>query len=480
MCKNLKHSPLILIVFTVSILYWIYLSFICQMYLWHDALGYEQLGKMLHKNGWIEYFKTGPNREPIYPWLVSTSMHIAEMLSTSYKTVQMFFQILILFGTQILTYLLLKKSKINTILTALTLLYLGFSPAMFISTFRLYSEIAAYPFVLLIILFSVQSWKNIHSADKGNHRNLILTSIFLGLSFLGAAFVKGIFELILPIYAFPFILFMILAFQQKNKRLTINTLLCCILFLASFYAPLNLYKLANKIYNGKFTLTDRGPWALYGNTARRMEPLTMKRFLMAVAYVPRPESCYALFDKKSCQFWHYSESDKFGYEKLGELNRKGLSPKKVDKTLIRLSIKKALKNPFQYGLFWIIEGFKLFFWEFTSMAYVVYPDWMIKLFYFAPFYLGLNGLMALLSFLSLLYLAKFSLQHKNTLFSLKTTPDEPIILAFSIFALISAYIAVHCFFFVLPRYVFPIVPLYLISIAFLIQRLLLKKYAQTQ
>jgi len=51
MQKNLKHSPLILTVFTVSILYWIYLAFICQMYLWHDARGYEGLGELLYKKG---------------------------------------------------------------------------------------------------------------------------------------------------------------------------------------------------------------------------------------------------------------------------------------------------------------------------------------------------------------------------------------------------------------------------------------------
>jgi len=446
------------------------------MYLWHDARGYEGLGELLYKKGWMEYFKTGPNREPVYPWLVSISMHIAEHLSTSYKTIQMFIQILILFSTQILTYILLKKAKINTILTAFTLLYLGFSPAMFISTFRLYSEIAAYPFVLLIIIFTVQTWHNIHLAEKKKYQNLFFTSILLGLSFLGAVFVKGIFELIMPIYMLSFIILMLLAFRNKNNHLCVKILVSCSVCLISFYAPLNIYKLTNKIYNGKFALTDRGSWALYGNTARRMEPLTMKRFLMALAYIPRPEGCYTLFDKESCQFWHYSESDKFGFGKLGELNGQGLSPKEVDKTLVKLSIKKALENPFQYGLFWVIEGFKLFFWEFTSMAYVVYPDWMIKLFYFAPFHLGLNGLMALLSFLSLLYLAKFSRKHKNSLFSLKKIPNEALIISFSMLTLIGSYIAIHCFFFVLPRYVFPVVPLYLISIAFSVQQIFTKKH----
>ncbi len=479
MQNNNRISPLILTAFILSFLYWIYLSFICQMYLWHDAIGYEYLGELLYKKGWLAYFKTGPNREPIYPYLISLSMHLADHFSTSYKTIQIFIQILILFGTQILTYLLLKKAKIHTYITAITLLYLGFSPAMFISTFRLYSEIAAYPFVLLIIFFSIHTWHNIHTTHPKKYKPLILSSLFLGLSFLGAVFVKGIFELIFPIYIFPFILFAILTFIQNNKKHTTQTFISILILLLSFYIPLNAYKLANKTYNGNFTLTDRGPWALYGNTARRMEPLTMKRFLMAVTYVPRPESCYALFGKEDCQVWHYSESDKFGFTKLAELKHTNLSSKEIDKKLVHLSIKKILENPFQYGLFWMLEGTKLFFWEFTSMAYVVYPDWMIKLFYYKPFYLGLNALMTLLSFLAFIHLAIFNWHHKKNIFTIDTTPTEPTIFAFSVFILISAYMAIHCFFFVLPRYVFPIVPLYLISIAFLWQRLTIKIHAKT-
>jgi len=470
MPQNNKQSHLILTVFTISLLYWIYLSFICQMYLWHDALGYEDLGDRLYRHGWLNYFKTGPHREPLYPWLISLSMHIGNYLSTSYKTIQMFIQILLLLATQTLTYQLLKKLKIKPWITAITLLYLAFSPAMFISTYRLYSEIATYPFILSIILFSVQGWKNIFSSNPSSYFPIIYSAIGLGLSFLGVVFVKGIFELIAPMYALPFIVFTLLAFWKKHNPLGTKALIFCSLFFISFYGPLNSYKMANKIHNGKFTLTNRGPWALYGNTARRMEPLTTQRFLMALAYVPRPEGCYTLFGKEACQFWHYSESDKFGHHKAGELHRKGLSAPEVDKMLIKLSIQKALTNPFQYALFGVIEGFKLFFWEFTSMAYVVYPDWMIKLFYFTPLHLGLNGLMGLLSFLALLFLGLFTWKNKNTIFTLNQMPDEPTLVIFSLFSLISSTIALHSFFFVLPRYVFPIVPLYLISIAFLIQQ----------
>lgn len=464
--KAKPDQIVISIVFTLSILFWVYLSFICQMYLWHDALGYEQLGRLLYNEGWIEYFKTGPNREPIYPWLVSISMHIAERLSTSYKTVQMFFQILILLWTQILVYKILKKLNIKTWLTALILLYIGFSPAMFISTFRLYSEIAAYPFFLLIILCNLKAWQSIHKCPTSG----VGHGVLLGLSFLGATFVKGIVQLVVPTFLLLYISLAFLAFWKKQNIKAKHILLILLGIFIGFYIPLNTYKLANKIHNGNFTLTDRGPWALYGNTARRMEPLNMKRLLMAVTYVPRPEGCYKLFGKEDCQVWHYSESDKFGFGKLHELKKQNLSPKEIDKQLVRLSIKKALQNPFQYALFWILEGTKLFFWEFTSMAYVVYPTWMVNLFYFTPLHLGLNGLMALLSFASFLYIFRFCWIQKKDIFCIDKKTDTRTIISTSIFLLITGYIAAHCFFFVLPRYVFPIVPLYLISIALLIQR----------
>ena len=35
-----------------------------------DASFYEKLGKMIHEAGWETYFRTGPHREPFYPFLI--------------------------------------------------------------------------------------------------------------------------------------------------------------------------------------------------------------------------------------------------------------------------------------------------------------------------------------------------------------------------------------------------------------------------
>ena len=77
---SFKNS-LPLFAFCVSMIYWIYLWFSSDMIIRYDSLGYEKLGVVLYHNNWIEYLTSGPNREPLYPWLISISMHLADLLS---------------------------------------------------------------------------------------------------------------------------------------------------------------------------------------------------------------------------------------------------------------------------------------------------------------------------------------------------------------------------------------------------------------
>ena len=73
----LQEKFLLFFAFLIPLIYWIYLLFSSQMVIQYDSLDYEQLGRILKQDGWLEYFKTGPNREPIYPLLISWAMRIA-------------------------------------------------------------------------------------------------------------------------------------------------------------------------------------------------------------------------------------------------------------------------------------------------------------------------------------------------------------------------------------------------------------------
>ena len=95
----MKPAPLpriILIIFLLSLCYWIYLACTTTMYISCDAIGYQGLGQLLKEKGFIAYFKTGPNREPIYPLLVALSMHWASFTGIAYTKIMAFFGVSIL------------------------------------------------------------------------------------------------------------------------------------------------------------------------------------------------------------------------------------------------------------------------------------------------------------------------------------------------------------------------------------------------
>ena len=99
--KILSLQDPICLVFLTTFLYWIYLVFTSRMTIAFDAIDYESLGKMLAEKGWIEFFRTGPHREPFYPALIAVCMRLGNFFGLSYQLIQVLIQFLILFLTQI-------------------------------------------------------------------------------------------------------------------------------------------------------------------------------------------------------------------------------------------------------------------------------------------------------------------------------------------------------------------------------------------
>lgn len=458
----------ILLAFTASLVYWLYLFFTTTMLIQWDSIGYQSLGTLIHEQGWISYFQTGPNREPIYPFIISISMGLGNFFSVSYHPIQKFIQLLFLFLTQILTLKILRKLKVGDTLTSLCILYLGFSPALVNSALSLYSEIVTYPIILTIILLSYKAWQSFQTSWE----KPVVLGFLCGLAFIAITFVKGIFEIITPAYLMAYSFFTIKTLIKKNTKLFINSTVFLSTLLLTFYIPLTLYKSLNKKYNGNFALTNRGAWALYGNTTRRMEPFTTKKLFAALAYAPGEGVCKKIFDAESCKYWSFEKSDEFGYGKLHELKNQGIPNEQIDKILIALSLKKVLHNPIQYGLFAGLEGLKMIFWESTKIGFVDYPCWLTTLFNFTLFKDGIRFAMSLLTLAALLYLLKFVWSNRRYISADKKQPDEQTILLSCVFVLITSYIILHSFFFILTRYILPITPLYLITITFFLQRII--------
>ncbi len=452
--------------FIICLLYWTYLFFTSHMYISCDAISYEATGKLLQEKGWIEYFKTGPQREPFYPFLISLAMHLGSYFSISYQPIITIFQLLLLFLTQLLTLFILRLLKIKDLIISLTILYLGVSPAILNSALSLFSEIAIYPFILSLVLISYYSWL---SFNKSKTR-VIMLAIISGMIFYLTTLNKAIFEIITPGFI---ILVFLLSLLTRKKKFILNSLIYLLVTAAIFYSSIFAYKLTNKIFNDNFVITERGDLKLYGTAIRRTEPLTKEHFLVALAYVPGEGFCQNIFGKEKCSYWGFQEIDGIGFNKLAQLKNSGLESEKVSKLTIQLAIKKALQNPSQYTLFWLMEAVKMLFWESTNIGFVSYPRFLDKIFSWKLFKNSLRLSMFIATFISLLYLVGFLWERLKTIPNVDV-PNQDIFLYFTAF-LIFQFICTYSLFNTVTRYALPLAPLYLIIIAFFLQQVISKR-----
>ena len=461
-----QESPFILIIFIFLSLYWVYLAFVTQPVLVYDAKGYEDLGTMITQKGWVGYFTTGPNREPVYPFLIATAMRWAH--GGPYQAILKIVQVFSLLLTEILAFLLLKRANVSRTITALALFYIGISPALVNSALSVYSEIVTYPFILGIILAGSAGWD---AVQKGRDKAALALGIALGGLFVAITLIKGIYEIIVPLFLIPYAVLAVKAWMAKNKHVFKRAVILLTASVLVFQFCIVGYKSLNKKYNGLFSLTDRGAWALYGNTARRQEPLTVKKFFAGIAYnVLERDGCDALFGPEACVFWDLPTSDRLAVEKNYETMRE-FPPDKHDSHLLQLSFEKIIHNPFQYVLLTGFDWVHMFFWESTRIGFVAYPDWMDKIFDCPLFQKSLRLGVGFLSLGSTLFVACSMAKRKGR--GNRGAPVDPTI--FLTIYMIFWHVTLYSMFSTLPRYALPIAPLYLLIIAFAGQGILKEK-----
>lgn len=451
--------------FIFSFAYWVYLFLTSHMIISCDAISYEAIGEMLVKKGWVEYFSSGPHREPLYPLLVSFSMRIGSAFSLSYQSVQVFLQFLILFITQLLTLRILRLLNINEWISALTVLYLGISPAIVNSALSLYSEIATYPLILVIILLMQYSW----SSFSGPKKKVILFAVLSGLAFVAITLSKGIFEVVTPAFIS---LFFLSAIFTRRREFIQNALIHLFIVLVVFYGLTTCYKLTNKIFNQHFLITNRGGQMLYGSAARRTEPLTGKDFLVALAYIPGEKVCKSIFGQEKCFPWSLHRYDELGYSKINQLKASGFTSAEVEKMTRHAAIIKILQKPWQFSLLWFTEGLKMFFWESTQIGFVSYPPGLTKVFNRVLFKNGLRLFMSVLTFVALTYLVIYLFRRGREI--IVSQEDNRIILLW-IILLISIFSSAHALCLIVPRYALPMAPLFLIISSFFAQKVLIRQ-----
>ncbi len=462
--RSLKNSLVFLIILLGILFYWAYLGFVTQPILVHDAKGYEDLGRMIYQKGWEAYFVSGPNREPIYPFLVSWCMQITQL--GSYQTALKFFQVVLLFGAVGMTVFVLNEGKISSGVRAFALLYLGISPAFVNSALSVYSEIVTYIPILGIVLLSSRVWDYLQRESANFSFGY---GIGLGLCFVAITLAKGIYEIIFPLYLLSFIGLAIMAFRDQKKQVFKNTVVFLFSAVLVFGSCICGYKSINKKYNGFFTLTDRGAWALYGNTARRQEPLTLRKFWAGGAYnLFEEDDCARLLDRQSCHFWDIRTSDDLAAQKNYEVSAK-FPLQERDREFAKLIRDKIFQNPFQYILLTGFDWVHMFFWESTRIGFVAYPDWLDVVFDNAVFAKALRFIVGFLSIISTVFCCFYLFRHRKGLWQADHKEGNFLATLFFLIYLIMCHVTLYSLFATVPRFALPIAPLFILVIAFTVQ-----------
>ncbi len=465
---NLQKNPIPL-AFLLSFLYWGYLFFASQMYVSADAVGYETLGKLL-LNGWTGFFQSGPHREPLYPLLISTSMKTATLLQIPYQSVQKILQIFLLAVSQGLILLLAKRLKVPDRIIFIVLLYFGFSPIVVNAGFSLFSEIVTFPLLLGIVLVGAEAWQTIVRED---FRRAVFQGLALGLLFLGIISAKGIFEYLFLLFICPYLCLLFIAFFKQQKKLFLTSALLIFCVVLVYKSGTVFYKSLNQKYNGHFTITDRGSWLMYGNTARRTGPLTTKHYLTALASIPGEGVCRAFF-KEECDFWSFKTSDGLGLAKRAQIQSAETQDDQIDAMLIADAKKEILKKPFAYMILGLMESARMLFWESTQIGFVAYPGWLQACFDNTLFKNGLRFIIFAITCLAL-WITAGTLWRKRTALLHKSEDAQEIAILFFVFVLTFSYVALYSLVSIVARFIIPLAPLYLINIAWAASRIIAKK-----
>lgn len=466
------NLPINKIIWFACVTYLFYLASVTQTILYYDALGYHQNAQILWHKGWLGYWGSGLNREPLYSWFVSLSLRFADWLKMDYVPILLLGQVLLFIGMLCLLDRLLTKLKINDISKALVLLYAVFSPALINTTFIEWSEIITYPIVILVILSCIKGWKYLYN-EQASVRGAFLRGVFLALSMGALTSVKAVSEQVAIFLIGPW---MYAVWKwRKSARRSLLSLGLVIGFISVYWTAINIYKEINWHYNGQYVLTDRGSWALYGNTARRTAALSSRQWLAAVLSVPtNGEECFKLLNPPDeCRYWTFTVSDQLGEEARERLQKQKLPLEEVNKTLVKESVIKMVQKPFQTAALMVMEAMKFMFWEYNArLEYAVFPNWLNAVYTNAFLHGLLHYGMALVTLISLIYAVVFMVKRRKILFEPEAKDFESTVVIFFTSFFILLFILFYSFFYCSGRYAMPLVPLFLLLIAFWFKRIL--------
>ncbi len=418
--------------------YWGYLLFNTQPVIIFDAIGYDASGRLILNQGLAAFFH-GLQREPLFPYLISRAMGLGQMFGLQYHYFLKGILFLFLAGTLMGIYRLARLLGAGRGMAGMGALYAGVSPMIVNSALWLWSEAAALPWGVWGVFFAIKAWR---SAMGGRcYRRVAFFALASAAMFAGLLLVKAAVSVVVVVYGLPFLVAGIVFCFRRDFYRAGAFVIAGLVLLGVFISAVEGYKTFNFRMNGNYALTDRFDWALYGNTARRLQPLTRDRVAQAVLSVPRLALCEKYYGQQPCVFWSFPMSDAISNQALAYCGSRGLSSEQQRTFLVEESFRMMMQHPFQQAALSALEGTKMLFWD-NRVYFVRYPDWLARAYSnWALIYTLCFG-WAVLSLASLVY-------------AFLRRSAEFLLAASFVFW----FMAVHSIFFIDIRYALPIAPL---------------------
>lgn len=457
---NIKMSWLA--VFILCFIYWSYLFFHTKMVIVFDSVDYENTGRLIYHNGWLNFFQTGPHREPLYPALIAASMALADFFSLDYQSVLKIFQLLLLFSTQILMIVLMRKINVREGIIQAAVFYFGVSPATINAAFSLYYEIMVFPFVPAAVLLAGSLWSDI--CRKRVFGYILSKSVLFGACFSLLALGRGIFQMVFYFSIFPFCAFAVYAVFKRWWTIFRRALIFILVASTILYSAVSFVKTMNLRYNGEYILCATHLNIFLASAYKRSQPVTPRILAAHIAMIPGRGVCGMFFSKQECDYAEWYGMDEFRFGEAGQ-KMASIPKNNQERKVLSLVLEKAMARPFQYAFFSIVEALKMPFWESTKIGFVSYPRFMSRLYDNLLMRFGLRLLFGLITMASFIFVTFSLLRMKFRYFSASGDQRCNMIVLFFAWLMIAVYTMLYSTCFVITRYALPIVSLYIVCIS---------------
>lgn len=473
---NILKEKAWIFLFSFCFIYWAYLITHTAMPIVFDSVDYENTGKIIYKNGWLEFFRTGPHREPLYPALIAAAMAVGDLFSVSYQPILKIFQVALLFLTQILLIVLLRQLDVRKGIIMAAVLYAGISPAMINGAYSVYYEIVSFPFVLAAVLLTASLWFDIH--QKKDYGPVLWKSLFLGISFALLALGRGVFEYVSYFFVGSFCIAAIIAFFSKRPAILRRALVVVVIAFSIVIPVTTGMKVMSFRYNGQYVLCRSHLSILLASAYKRAEPITPAIVGAHLAVIPGTGVCPRFFSKEECDYADWYGTDKFRVTVV-EQRMATIPQDQQSREVFRMTFEKIVGHPLQYAFFSGVEALKMPFWESTKIGFVGYPTFLAKAYDSPVLRFGLRLLLALMTIAGFVFVS-WHLWRSRRQWRQGTSPQQSTAVLFFTWFMIAAYTSIYSLCYVITRYSLPIAATYIACIAFMVNACIAPKITKEE